>query len=85
MRSQPSGAIALGRKFYIPRGSIYTTIRELGLKYHTIEGIMGPNSLMVVYVDPLGLLGTLNYSHSKDLGHLRRSRTSSFNRCPYKK
>ena len=23
-------------------------------KYHTIEGIMGPNSLMVVYVDPLG-------------------------------
>ena len=22
-------------------------------KYHTIEGIMGPNSLMVVYVDPL--------------------------------
>ena len=22
-------------------------------KYHTIEGIMGPTSLMVVYVDPL--------------------------------
>ena len=42
----------------IPRGSIYTTIRESGPKipYHTIEGIMGPNSLMVVYVDPLGYI-----------------------------
>ena len=28
-------------------------------KYHTIEGIMGPNSLMVVYVDPLGIVSTL--------------------------
>ena len=40
------------------RGSIYTTVSELGPKIlskcHTIEGIMGPNSLMVVYVDPLG-------------------------------
>ena len=41
-----------------PRGSIYTTIRELGPKIpYYIEGIMGPSSLMVVYVDPLGNLG----------------------------
>ena len=40
----------------IPRGSIYTTIRELGPQIPPIQGIMvGPNSLMVVYVDPLGL------------------------------
>ena len=37
-----------------PRGSIYTTNGELGPKYHTTDGIMGPNSPMVVYVDPLG-------------------------------
>ena len=36
------------------RGSIYTTIRKSGPKHRTIEGSMGPNSLMVVYVDPLG-------------------------------
>ena len=39
---------------YHTRRSIYTTIRELGPKYHTIEGIRGPNFLTVVYVDPLG-------------------------------
>ena len=38
----------------LPRGSTYTTIRELGLKILTMEEIMGPNSLMVVYVDPPG-------------------------------
>ena len=41
------------RPFELPRGSTCTTIRELGPKYHIIEGIMGPNSLMVVHVDPL--------------------------------
>ena len=46
----------------VPRGSIYTTIRELAPKYHTIEGIMGPNSLMDVYVDPLGYLGIISFS-----------------------
>ena len=40
---------------YSIRGSIYTTIRELGPKSLTKERIMGPNSLMVVYVDPLGV------------------------------
>ena len=40
----------------IPGGSRYTTFKELGPKYHTIEGIMGPNSLMAVYVNPLGYI-----------------------------
>ena len=40
----------------LPRGSIHTTIRELGPKYRTMEGIMGATSLTVVHVDPLGCL-----------------------------
>ena len=38
-----------------PRGSIYTTIMELGAKNNVEDGLLGPNSIMVVYVDPLGL------------------------------
>ena len=38
----------------IPRGSIYTTIMELGPKNHNGDGLLGPNSIMVVYLDPLG-------------------------------
>ena len=38
-----------------PRGSIYTTIMELGPKNHNGEGLLGPNSIIVVYMDPLGL------------------------------
>ena len=45
---------AFGRGAYIPRGSIYTTIMELGLKNHNEDGLLGPNSIMVVYMDPLG-------------------------------
>ena len=30
-------------------------LRNEAPKFHTIEGIMGPNSLMVVCVDPLGM------------------------------
>ena len=37
-----------------PRGSIYRTIMELGPKNHNGDGLLGPNSIMVVYVDPLG-------------------------------
>ena len=48
--------------FTKPRGSTDTTIKELGPKYHTVEGIMGPNSLMVVYVDPLGQVGAFGGS-----------------------
>ena len=39
-----------------PRGSIYTTITELGPKIPYYRRNYGPSSLMVVYVDPLGLL-----------------------------
>ena len=38
----------------LPRGSIYTTIMELGPKNHNGDGLLGPNSIMVVYMDPLG-------------------------------
>ena len=48
------------------------------LRYHTIEGNMGPNSLMVVYVDPLGISqyehhtchreATKLYSHALPIG-----------------
>ena len=38
-----------------PRGSIYTTIMELGPKNHNGDGLLGPNSIMVVYMDPLGI------------------------------
>ena len=38
------------------RGSIYTTIMELGPKNHNGDGLLGPNSMMVVYMDPLGNL-----------------------------
>ena len=38
----------------IPRGSIYTTIREFGPKIPHYRRNYGPNSLMVIYVDPLG-------------------------------
>ena len=37
-----------------PRGSIYTTIMELGPQNHNGDGLSGPNSLIVVYMDPLG-------------------------------
>ena len=35
-----------------PRGSIYTTIMELGPKRPFILWFWGPNSIMVVYMDP---------------------------------
>ena len=39
-----------------PRGSIYTTIMELGSKRPSPLWFSGPNSIIVVYMDPLGLL-----------------------------
>ena len=39
---------------YYPRGSIYTTIMELGPQNHNGDGLLGPNSIIVVYMDPLG-------------------------------
>ena len=38
----------------IPRGSIYTTIMELDPQSHDRNGLLGPNSILVVYMDPLG-------------------------------
>ena len=37
-----------------PKGSIYTTIMELGPRNHSTDGLLGPNSILIVYMDPLG-------------------------------
>ena len=42
-------------EFHIPRGSVYTTIMELCPQNHNGDGLLGPNSIIVVYMDPLGL------------------------------
>ena len=39
-----------------PRGSIYPTIMELGPKRPSLLWLWGPNSIMVVYMDPLGIV-----------------------------
>ena len=41
---------------FFPKGSIYTTIMEIGHQNHSTDGLLGPNSIMVVYMDPLGSL-----------------------------
>ena len=38
----------------MPRGSIYTTIMELGPQNHNGDGLLGANSIIVMYMDPLG-------------------------------
>ena len=42
--------------FLMPRRSIHTTIMELGPPNHNGDGLLGPNSMIVVYMDPLGWL-----------------------------
>ena len=37
---------------YTPRGSIYSTIMELGLKRPSPLWFWEPNSIIVVYMDP---------------------------------
>ena len=37
-----------------PRGSIYPTIMELGPQNHNGDGLLGPNSVVVGNMDPLG-------------------------------
>ena len=44
-----------------PRGSIYDTIMELGHQNHNQDGLLGPNSIIVVYMYPLGTLLLLTY------------------------
>ena len=34
---------------------MYTTIMDLGPQNHNGDGLLGPNSKIVVYMDPLGL------------------------------
>ena len=43
-----------GIKRSLPRGSIYTTIMELSPKRPSPSWFLGPNSTIVVYMDPLG-------------------------------
>ena len=33
---------------------MYTTIMELGPQDHNGNGLLGPNSIRVLYIDPLG-------------------------------
>ena len=40
--------------YTLPRGSIYTSIMELGPQNHNRDGLSGPKSMMVVDMDPLG-------------------------------
>ena len=42
------------RAYYL-RGSIYTTIMGLGPQNHNGDGLLGLNSIIVVYMDPLGI------------------------------
>ena len=37
----------------IPRGSIYTTLMELGAKNHIEDGLLKPNSIMVRLMDKI--------------------------------
>ena len=56
----------------IPRGSIYTTIMELGPQNqnHNGYGLLGPNSIIVVYTDSLGLFVGLKGFAVKDFMRL---------------
>ena len=40
--------------YYKPGGSRNTTIMELGPQNHNGDGLSRPNSIIVVYMDPLG-------------------------------
>ena len=40
----------------VPEGPYIQLLGNQAPRYHTMEGIMDPNSLMVVYVGPLGVL-----------------------------
>ena len=48
-----AGLTAL-RIYYVPRGSIYTSIMELGPKRPSLLWFWDPNSIIGVYMDPLG-------------------------------
>ena len=50
---------------HIPRGSMYTAIVELGPQNHNMDGLFGPNSIIVMYMDPLG---SCCYSRTQKVG-----------------
>ena len=54
LRVTPRHHLIGSRTLMNPRGSIYTTIMELGPQNHNGDGLLGPNSITVVYMDPLG-------------------------------
>ena len=41
--------------YMYPKGSIYTTIMELGPERPSLLWFWGPNSIIEVYMDPLGI------------------------------
>ena len=53
---KPSVALGIGLHSELPlsRGSIYTAIMELGPKNHDGDVLLGPNCILVMYMDPLG-------------------------------
>ena len=60
-----------------PRGSIYTTIMELGPKRPSPLWFWGPNSIIVVYMDPLGII-SLN-PNPQETSHARGKHPYNFN------
>ena len=40
----------MGSNYISPRGSIYTTMMELGPKKHKKDGLLGPYSIRVVFI-----------------------------------
>ena len=61
----PTSAQSVAFQFNLPRGSMYTTIMELGPQNHNGDGLLGPNSIIVVYMDPLGLTSDQSSGRSK--------------------
>ena len=55
-RSKDMRYVSILVSMLVPEGPYIQPLGNAASKYHTIEGIMGPNSLMVVYVDPLGVV-----------------------------
>ena len=41
---------------------------ELGPQNHTRDGLLVPNSIMVVFMDPLGRIVKLSHHHGADFG-----------------
>ena len=64
-----------------PRGSIYTTIMELGPKNHNGDGLLGPNSIMVVYMDPLGKLMACQCNVTTPIGRRSSAPSRSSHGC----